>query len=115
MCEAENGRWVLAGLVSWGDMCGSTNRPGVYTRVSSFLDWIEQTIKTPGKHLLLLFRLPFCAFPDTYKFRVHVYTVTVNVVKFFTTREEIKVYLLFYLSTCVPVGLSVYPFVYLSV
>lgn len=51
MCESRDGRWVLAGIVSWGDMCGTTSRPGIYTRVSPFLDWIEQTIKAPGKRV----------------------------------------------------------------
>lgn len=49
MCEVEDGRWVLAGIVSWGDMCGTTGRPGVYTKVSSFVDWIEQTTTEVGK------------------------------------------------------------------
>lgn len=48
MCEVEDGRWVLAGIVSWGDMCGTTGRPGVYTKVSSFMDWIEQTTSEAG-------------------------------------------------------------------
>lgn len=34
-----NKRWVTVGIVSWGVRCGE-NRPGIYTRVTSFTDWI---------------------------------------------------------------------------
>ncbi|XP_034179310.1 venom protease [Osmia lignaria lignaria] len=36
----ENGKWVNIGIVSWGIRCGEPGRPGIYTRVSSYLDWI---------------------------------------------------------------------------
>jgi hypothetical protein len=35
-----DGEPALAGVVSWGNGCGSARYPGMYARVSSFYDWI---------------------------------------------------------------------------
>lgn len=45
--EKAKQKWILAGLVSWGSRCGAPFKFGVYTRVSYFRDWIENTINDP--------------------------------------------------------------------
>ncbi|XP_072292916.1 neurotrypsin [Eucyclogobius newberryi] len=47
VCQDERGRWVLTGVISWGHGCGNPAFPGVYTRVSKFLRWIDKIINKP--------------------------------------------------------------------
>ncbi|XP_022067813.1 hyaluronan-binding protein 2-like [Acanthochromis polyacanthus] len=44
----QNDTHVVYGLVSWGDQCGKKNKPGVYTRVIQFVDWIKANMQAQG-------------------------------------------------------------------
>lgn len=45
MFKDSHGNWTLAGIVSYGEGCAQKGSPGVYTRVSSFVPWIKQSIE----------------------------------------------------------------------
>ncbi|XP_013118286.1 serine protease 7 [Stomoxys calcitrans] len=45
MRESFMKRWYLEGVVSFGNRCGLEGWPGVYTRVSDYIDWIQQNVR----------------------------------------------------------------------
>lgn len=47
-----NGIWQLVGITSWGEGCARKDHPGVYTKVSEYVDWIlEKTQHSGGSSL----------------------------------------------------------------
>uniref|UniRef100_A0A4X1W7U1 EF-hand domain family member D2 n=2 Tax=Sus scrofa TaxID=9823 RepID=A0A4X1W7U1_PIG len=46
-CQAENGSWEVRGIVSFGSGlgCNTYKKPTVFTRVSAYIDWIDQKIQ----------------------------------------------------------------------
>ncbi len=35
-------KYILAGITSYGEGCANVESPGIYTRVSAYLDWIKK-------------------------------------------------------------------------
>uniref|UniRef100_A0A8C0E102 Serine protease 45, pseudogene n=1 Tax=Balaenoptera musculus TaxID=9771 RepID=A0A8C0E102_BALMU len=42
-CEVE-GRWILAGVLSWEKACAQVRNPGVYTHITKYSKWIKKQI-----------------------------------------------------------------------
>ncbi|CAN7994996.1 unnamed protein product [Ixodes hexagonus] len=41
---AEDGRFLIVGVVSYGIDCAVNGRPAVYTRISTFVPWILENV-----------------------------------------------------------------------
>lgn len=44
MIQRQDGRWANIGVVSYGIKCGAPMQPGVYTKVTEYLDWIQKNV-----------------------------------------------------------------------
>ncbi|XP_072262953.1 plasma kallikrein-like [Pyxicephalus adspersus] len=44
VCEVEK-TWYLTGITSWGEGCARPDKPGVYTKVTEYIEWIVEATR----------------------------------------------------------------------
>jgi len=49
ICADDKNQPIISGVTSWGFGCGTKNSPGVWTKVSSYVDWIRSYMETQSR------------------------------------------------------------------
>lgn len=49
ICANDQNHPIIAGITSWGFGCGTKNSPGVWTKVSSYIPWIQSLMDKESK------------------------------------------------------------------
>ena len=51
-CRTSSRSLVLHGVTSYGEGCGRPDRPGIYTRITSYVQWIEEKMRNDAESAL---------------------------------------------------------------
>ena len=80
MCKSRStGRYMVAGVVSFGELCVEEGTEGVYTNVLKYIDWIEWVISKNYTHIKateLFINVPFMAISNPVSFHEYRFLST---------------------------------------